>query len=212
MESKKERIISYYKNEVFSIIKENKNLMLFSIVLFLLSSISGFYMFKVFFNNNPDIFDSLIQGFVDMFGPLKEMTSFELFLTIFYVNSRTSFLIMIFGVFVGLFPFMSLWLNGTVLGLLYGKFMAEGESPLVFLIGILPHGIIEIPTIAIAASQGFRIGKEIISPPQGKSRSESLRINLKKGIRLFAIILPLLLIAAFIEVYVSAQLFNVSKT
>ncbi len=107
---------------------------------------------------------------------------------------------------------MSLWLNGTVLGLLYGKFMAEGESPLVFLIGILPHGIIEIPTIAIAASQGFRIGKEIISPPQGKSRSESLRINLKKGIRLFAIILPLLLIAAFIEVYVSAQLFNVSKT
>ncbi|HOT84703.1 MAG TPA: stage II sporulation protein M [Methanofastidiosum sp.] len=212
MESKKERIISYYKNEVFSIIKENKNLMLFSIVLFLLSSISGFYMFKVFFNNNPEIFDSLIQGFVDMFGPLKEMTSFELFLTIFYVNSRTSFLIMIFGVFVGLFPFMSLWLNGTVLGLLYGKFMAEGESPLVFLIGILPHGIIEIPTIAIAASQGFRIGKEIISPPQGKSRSESLRINLKKGIRLFAIILPLLLIAAFIEVYVSAQLFNVSKT
>ncbi|HNV93914.1 MAG: hypothetical protein APG08_01107 [Candidatus Methanofastidiosum methylothiophilum] len=212
MESKKERIILYYKNEVFSIIKENKNLMLFSIVLFLLSSISGFYMFKVFFNNNPEIFDSLIQGFVDMFGPLKEMTSFELFLTIFYVNSRTSFLIMIFGVFVGLFPFMSLWLNGTVLGLLYGKFMAEGESPLVFLIGILPHGIIEIPTIAIAASQGFRIGKEIISPPQGKSRSESLRINLKKGIRLFAIILPLLLIAAFIEVYVSAQLFNVSKT
>lgn len=211
MESKKERIISYYKNEVFSIIKENKNLMLFSIVLFLLSSISGFYMFKVFFNNNPEIFDSLIQGFVDMFGPLKEMTSFELFLTIFYVNSRTSFLIMIFGVFVGLFPFMSLWLNGTVLGLLYGKFMAEGESPLVFLIGILPHGIIEIPTIAIAASQGFRIGKEIISPPQGKSRSESLRINLKKGIRLFAIILPLLLIAAFIEVYVSAQLFNVSR-
>ena len=212
MESKKERIILYYKNEVFSIIKENKNLILFSIVLFLLSSISGFYMFKVFFNNNPEIFDSLIQGFVDMFGPLKEMTSFELFLTIFYVNSRTSFLIMIFGVFVGLFPFMSLWLNGTVLGLLYGKFMAEGESPLVFLIGILPHGIIEIPTIAIAASQGFRIGKEIISPPQGKSRSESLRINLKKGIRLFAIILPLLLIAAFIEVYVSAQLFNVSKT
>ena len=212
MESKKERIILYYKNEVFSIIKENKNLMLFSIVLFLLSSISGFYMFKVFFNNNPEIFDSLIQGFVDMFGPLKKMTSFELFLTIFYVNSRTSFLIMIFGVFVGLFPFMSLWLNGTVLGLLYGKFMAEGESPLVFLIGILPHGIIEIPTIAIAASQGFRIGKEIISPPQGKSRSESLRINLKKGIRLFAIILPLLLIAAFIEVYVSAQLFNVSKT
>ncbi|HOM96649.1 MAG: stage II sporulation protein M [Candidatus Methanofastidiosa archaeon] len=211
MESKKERIASYYKNEVFSTIKENKNLILFSIVLFLLSSISGFYIFKVFFSSNPEVFDSIIQGFADMLGPLKERTSFELFLTIFYVNSRTSFLIMILGIFIGLFPFLSLWLNGTILGLLYGKFMVEGESPIVFLIGILPHGIIEVPAIAIAASQGFRIGKEVIFPPQGKSRSESLRINLKKGIKLFAIILPLLLIAAFIEVYVSAQLFNVSR-
>ena len=208
MENTKEKINSFYKNEVFSTIRDNKNLMLLSIGLFLLGSISGFYIFKVLLNNNPEVIDTFLKEFQDMFGPLKEMTSLELFYTIFFVNTRTSFLIMMLGVFLGLFPFISLWGNGTVLGLIYGKFMAEGGDPIVFLMGILPHGVVEIPAILIAASQGFRIGKEIISPPNGKSRSESLRVNIRKGLKLFAIIIPLLLIAAFIEVYISAYLFK----
>ena len=208
MESRKEKITSFYKNEVFTTIKENKNLMLLSLGLFLLGSISGFYTFKVLLNNNPQVIDSFLKEFQDMFGPLQEITSLELFVTIFYINTRTSFLIMMLGVFVGFFPFLSLWGNGTVVGLLYGKFIAEGGNSLVFLMGILPHGVIEIPAILIAASQGFRLGKEIISPPPGKSRSESLRVNIRKGLKLFALIIPLLLIAALIEVYLSAYLFN----
>ena len=208
MESTKEKITSFYKNEVFSTLKENKNLMLMSLGLFLLGFISGLYIFKVLLNNNPEIINSFLKEFQDMFGPLKEMTSLELFYTIFFVNTRTSFLIMILGVFVGFFPFMSLWGNGTVLGLLYGKFIAEGGNSLVFLMGILPHGVIEIPAIVIAASQGFRLGKEVISPPSGKSRSEALRYNIRKGLKLFAIIIPLLLIAALIEVYFSTYLFK----
>jgi len=210
MESRKEKITSFYKNEVFTTIKENKNLMLISLGLFLLGSISGFYIFKVLLNNNPQVIDSFLKEFQDMFGPLKEITSLELFVTIFYINTRTSFLIMMLGVFVGFFPFLSLWGNGTVVGLLYGKFIAEGGNSLVFLMGILPHGVIEIPAILIAASQGFRLGKEIISPPPGKSRSESLRVNIRKGLKLFALIIPLLLIAALIEVYISAYLFKVN--
>ncbi|NPV49720.1 MAG: stage II sporulation protein M [Candidatus Methanofastidiosum sp.] len=208
MEGTKEKITSFYKNEVFQTIRKNNNLMLLSLGLFLLGSISGFYIFKVLLNNNPQVIDTFLKEFQDMFGPLKEMTSFELFYTIFFVNTRTSFLIMMLGVFIGFFPFMSLWGNGTVLGLLYGKFIAEGGTPLVFLMGILPHGIIEIPAILIAASQGFRLGKEIISPPLGKSRSESLRDNIRNGLKLFAIIVPMLIIAALIEVYISAYLFN----
>ncbi|KYC52238.1 MAG: hypothetical protein AMQ22_00915 [Candidatus Methanofastidiosum methylothiophilum] len=208
MESTKEKITSFYKNEVFSTIRDNKNLMLISLGLFLLGSISGFYIFKILLNNNPEVIDTFLKEFQDMFGPLKEMTSLELFYTIFFVNTRTSFLIMMLGVFLGLFPFMSLWGNGTVLGLIYGKFIAEGGNPIVFLMGILPHGVIEIPAILIAASQGFRIGKEIISPPFGKSRSESLRVNIRMGLKLFALIIPLLLVAAFIEVYISAYLFK----
>jgi len=210
MESRKEKITSFYKNEVFTTIKENKNLMLISLGLFILGSISGFYIFKVLLNNNPEIIDSFLKEFQGMFGPLKEMTSLELFLNIFYINTRTSFLIMMLGVFVGFFPFVSLWGNGAVVGIIYGKFIAEGGNSLVFLMGILPHGVIEIPAIVIAASQGFRLAKEIIFPPIGKSRSEALRHNIEKGLKLFALIIPLLLIAAAIEVYLSAYLFKVN--
>ncbi|KYC46142.1 MAG: hypothetical protein APG12_00085 [Candidatus Methanofastidiosum methylothiophilum] len=208
MEGTKEKITSFYKNEVFQTIKENNILILVSLGLFLLGAFSGVYIFKVLLNNNPEVIDAFLKEFQDMFGPLKEMSKIELFFTIFFVNTRTSFLIMMLGVFFGFFPFISLWGNGTVLGILYGKFIAEGGNNLVFSMGILPHGIIEIPAILIAASQGFRLGKDIILPPQGKSRSEALKINIKKGLKLFALIIPLLLIAALIEVYISAHLFN----
>jgi len=55
MEGTKEKITSFYKNEVFQTIRKNNNLMLLSLGLFILGSISGFYIFKVLLNNNPQV-------------------------------------------------------------------------------------------------------------------------------------------------------------
>lgn len=208
MEKTKEKIVTFYQNEVFPTLRENSFLIFFSLGLFLFSSVSGIYIFRILLDNNPEVINSFLKQFEEIFGPMKELSSFELLLTIFYVNTRTSFLIMMLGAILGLFPFISLWANGTVLGILYGKYMAEGGSTMVFLMGILPHGIIEIPAILIAASQGFRLAKDVLSPPDGLTRSEIARINITKGIKLFALILPLLLIAAIIEVYISTYLFS----
>ncbi|NMC77407.1 MAG: stage II sporulation protein M [Candidatus Methanofastidiosa archaeon] len=208
MEETKGKIITFYNNEVFPTIIENKIFIFLSLGLFLLGSISGVYIFKIFLNNNPEVINSFLNQFQEMIGPIQDLTPFELFLTIFYINTRTSFLIMMLGVILGIFPFLSLWANGTILGILYGKYMAEGGTSLIFLMGILPHGILEIPAIVIAASQGFRLAKEVISPPVGLTRSQTARINISRGIKLFAVILPLLLIAAIIEVYISSYLFS----
>ena len=208
MEETKGNLTTFYRNQVFKTIKENKFLIFFSIGLFLFSSISGVFIFQVLLDNNPEIIDSFVDQFKEMFGPISELSPFQLFLTIFYVNTRTSFLIMMLGALLGIFPFLSLWLNGTILGILFGKYIAEGGNYLGFMMGILPHGIIEIPAIIIAASQGFRLGKEVVSPPTGLNRSEAIKLNITKGIKLFVLILPLLLIAAVIEVYISTYLFS----
>jgi len=208
MEETKGNLTTFYHNQVFKTIKENKFLIFFSIGLFLFSSISGVFIFQVLLDNNPEIIDSFVDQFKEMFGPISELSPFQLFLTIFYVNTRTSFLIMMLGALLGIFPFISLWLNGTILGILFGKYIAEGGNYLGFMMGILPHGIIEIPAIIIAASQGFRLGKEVVSPPTGLNRSEAIKLNITKGIKLFVLILPLLLIAAVIEVYISTYLFS----
>lgn len=208
MEETKGNLTTFYRNQVFKTIKENKFLIFFSIGLFIFSSISGVFIFQVLLDNNPEIIDSFVDQFKEMFGPISELSPFQLFLTIFYVNTRTSFLIMMLGALLGIFPFISLWLNGTILGILFGKYIAEGGNYLGFMMGILPHGIIEIPAIIIAASQGFRLGKEVVSPPTGLNRSEAIKLNITKGIKLFVLILPLLLIAAVIEVYISTYLFS----
>lgn len=208
MEETKGNLTTFYRNQVFKTIKENKFLIFFSIGLFLFSSISGVFIFQVLLDNNPEIIDSFVDQFKEMFGPISELSPFQLFLTIFYVNTRTSFLIMMLGALLGIFPFISLWLNGTIIGILFGKYIAEGGNYLGFMMGILPHGIIEIPAIIIAASQGFRLGKEVVSPPTGLNRSEAIKLNITKGIKLFVLILPLLLIAAVIEVYISTYLFS----
>ncbi|HOG74560.1 MAG TPA: stage II sporulation protein M [Methanofastidiosum sp.] len=208
MEETKGNLTTFYRNQVFKTIKENKFLIFFSIGLFIFSSISGVFIFQVLLDNNPEIIDSFVDQFKEMFGPISELSPFQLFLTIFYVNTRTSFLIMMLGALLGIFPFISLWLNGTILGILFGKYIAEGGNYLGFMMGILPHGIIEIPAIIIAASQGFRLGKEVVSPPIGLNRSEAIKLNITKGIKLFVLILPLLLIAAVIEVYISTYLFS----
>ena len=208
MEETKGNLTTFYRNQVFKTIKENKFLIIFSIGLFIFSSISGVFIFQVLLDNNPEIIDSFVDQFKEMFGPISELSPFQLFLTIFYVNTRTSFLIMMLGALLGIFPFISLWLNGTILGILFGKYIAEGGNYLGFMMGILPHGIIEIPAIIIAASQGFRLGKEVVSPPTGLNRSEAIKLNITKGIKLFVLILPLLLIAAVIEVYISTYLFS----
>jgi len=208
MEETKGNLTTFYRNQVFKTIKENKFLIFFSIGLFIFSSISGVFIFQVLLDNNPEIIDSFVDQFKEMFGPISELYPFQLFLTIFYVNTRTSFLIMMLGALLGIFPFISLWLNGTILGILFGKYIAEGGNYLGFMMGILPHGIIEIPAIIIAASQGFRLGKEVVSPPTGLNRSEAIKLNITKGIKLFVLILPLLLIAAVIEVYISTYLFS----
>lgn len=208
MEETKGNLTTFYHNQVFKTIKENKFLIFFSIGLFIFSSISGVFIFQVLLDNNPEIIDSFVDQFKEMFGPISELSPFQLFLTIFYVNTRTSFLIMMLGALLGIFPFISLWLNGTILGILFGKYIAEGGNYLGFMMGILPHGIIEIPAIIIAASQGFRLGKEVVSPPTGLNRSEAIKLNITKGIKLFVLILPLLLIAAVIEVYISTYLFS----
>ncbi len=210
MENRKGKITSFYKNEVFPTIIENKNLIWISLALFSFGIVIGFFIFDSFLAQNLELLDTFFEELFEGVAPIEELSPIELTFTIFFINIRTSFFIIVLGAIFGVFPFLSLLANGMLVGLLYGRLLFEGGSTLVFLMGIVPHGIIEIPAIMIAASQGFSIGKEFIFPPQGKTRPESLRHNIVKGLKLFALLIPLLIVAAFVEVYVSAQLLGLN--
>lgn len=93
--------------------------------------------------------------------------------------------------------------------LLVGFFAGEaaflGLSPLVFLlVFILPHGVFELPAIVLVMAFGLRMGVSIMSPPPGFSISESLLLSLADLLKVFfLVVIPLLLLAAVAEVYIT---------
>ncbi|MCK5085688.1 stage II sporulation protein M, partial [Candidatus Parcubacteria bacterium] len=74
-----------------------------------------------------------------------------------------------------------------------------------FFLGILPHGIIEIPVLIVSSAIGIRIGKVAIW--RLFSKKESLLKEFLKALKFFILVLfPLIFIAALIEAFLTALL------
>jgi len=79
---------------------------------------------------------------------------------------------------------------------LIGCFAQKKKGGLIILVGIIPHGIFEIPALLLSAAVGLRIERETL-----KNKEErNLDGELNKGLMVFLVlILELLLIAAAVE-------------
>ena len=80
-----------------------------------------------------------------------------------------------------------------------------GYSPALFFAAfVLPHGVFELPAATIATALAVRLGATFMSPPQGKTVGEGWLWALADFIKVFiALVLPLLALAAAIEVHVT---------
>jgi len=145
------------------------------------------------------IFPIFLGDFIEQF--VKQVVSeteglgfFQLFIFIFENNLKTSFIGMIFGVIFGIVPVIFALFNGYVLGYVMGK--ASGSLGAGVFLKILPHGVFEIPALILSLSAGLRIGFSYFYKKKKRGFMETVSNSLK--LFLF-VILPLLLIAAFIE-------------
>ncbi len=86
--------------------------------------------------------------------------------------------------------------------------MPLGISPWLFLTAfILPHGILELPAALLATAQAMRMGDVILEPPDDGGGMIGIVRELGRFVKLFvALVLPLLLIAAWIEVNITPHL------
>jgi uncharacterized membrane protein SpoIIM required for sporulation len=80
-----------------------------------------------------------------------------------------------------------------------------GYSPLLFLVAfVLPHGILEVPAAAIATGLAVRLGASVVAPPPNASVGSAWLWALADLLKVFvALVLPLLALAAVLEVYVT---------
>ncbi len=80
-----------------------------------------------------------------------------------------------------------------------------GYSPALFFAAfVLPHGLLELPAATIATALAVRLGAAFMSPPRGMTVSDGWLWALADFVKVFiALLLPLLVLAAAVEVRVT---------
>jgi stage II sporulation protein M len=121
-----------------------------------------------------------------------------LFFNILVQNVMATIFVLISGVVVGIIPALAIGSNGFGLGVLYRQ-AAEVSGYWKAALKVLPFGVFEIPALLIAASYGLWLGVMVVRRMRGKE-SPLLRVQIEHAFRrYFAIVFPLLVVAAAIE-------------
>lgn len=169
-------------------------------VLFLLASIILPYIF-VSEEVVREVIESFMEGAQHIFNEDYTINVFALF----YNNLRASLIMLFIGWIPGLFlPIFTLGLNGAIIGVALKLMKISGVSPWkMSLVGLLPHGIFEIPGLLISFLLGIFICSNI-SRRIFRRDSYKLRDVFKFTIKEFVIkVIPLLVVAALVETYIT---------
>jgi len=126
-----------------------------------------------------------------------KMSALERIALIYLHNLRATILSLFGGILLGLFPLFALLGLGTDIGaILY--LSASYKMMSLFALGILPHGIFELPAVIIASAWGLKLGFGWIKKPK-EGRMAFLKSTIREGLYIFLLVSVLLLIAAIIE-------------
>jgi uncharacterized membrane protein SpoIIM required for sporulation len=95
--------------------------------------------------------------------------------------------------------------NGFSIGYLTKTYLLE-DDVITILAFTVPHGIFEIPAIIIAGAAGFKIPYEIIRYLAGKKEQILTKEDIKEYLTLALISIILIVIAAFVEAYITPKI------
>jgi stage II sporulation protein M len=98
--------------------------------------------------------------------------------------------------------------NIGLIGGVFGLLQVLGLSPWkVFLAGVMPHGVLEIPALMLASAAVLRIGVVLVTPQTGRSMGDVLIGAIADWCKVVAgVVLPLLILAAAIEAYLTPSI------
>ncbi len=135
----------------------------------------------------------------DPMAVYKKANEIDMFLAITINNIKVAFITFVFGIFFGIGTLLSLLRNGIMVGTFQYFFIDRGLFRESFLT-IWQHGSLEISAIVIAGAAGFTIGRGLIIPGS-YTRFQSLRITAKRGLKIMLGLIPVFIMAGFIEGY-----------
>jgi uncharacterized membrane protein SpoIIM required for sporulation len=207
------RTFTFWKFELPLLFKKYHRTLLFTFVIFLLFVLTG-----VFGSIKDESFirGVLSDGYVDAteeniakgdpFGVYKSDNPFTMFVTIAMNNSFVALMMVAGGICVGVVTLYMMWQNGLMLGCFQYMFFAKGLG-LKSVMVIWVHGTLEILALVIASAAGFIIAQGILFPGT-YSRKSSFKTGVKDALKIMIILVPIFIVAAFFESYVTHLMSN----
>ncbi|MBL7997550.1 MAG: stage II sporulation protein M [Candidatus Kapabacteria bacterium] len=202
------RFITFWTRELPLIVRSGHRELLVSLIFSLVFAGLG-----VLSTMKDDRFPRVILGdyYVNMteanikagnpFGVYKEEEGWEMFLRIAFNNVRVTLICFAVGVFFSLGTLYMLFRNAIMLGVFHAMFYQH--DLLLKSFGVVwIHGTIEISCIVIAGGAGLIMGNSLLFP-KTLSRSDSFRDGALRGMKIVIGLIPLILLAALLESFVT---------
>jgi uncharacterized membrane protein SpoIIM required for sporulation len=137
----------------------------------------------------------------DPFAVYKQQNEFLMFLYIGGNNIYVALVTFVSGVFASVGTVFALFRNGIMLGSFQYFFFSKNLGMASILV-IWIHGTLEISSIVIAGAAGLVLGNSILFP-KTFSRIESLKRGAKHGMKIAIGLVPIFIVAAFFESFVT---------
>jgi stage II sporulation protein M len=169
---------------------------LLTVLAFLASAVMGYFAASA----DPDLANIWMDE-LEMLKWIMELHPLLIMLVIFLKNLTACAMSVLLGLGFGLVPLLVLTTNGIMIGMV-SYLIIHNQGVLYLLAGIVPHGIIELPTILLGISIGFRLGYLLIFALLGEKvdLAGETRTAVHFLIKWFA---PLLFVAAAIETFIT---------
>ncbi|MHB1011434.1 MAG: stage II sporulation protein M [Desulfobacteria bacterium] len=160
-------------------------------VIFAVSFLAGTFV-------PPHVRRQMIEMFQTLAGDYRELSGGMLFFSILVQNVMATMFVVIFGVVAGIIPAFAVGSNAFGLGVLFRQASEVSGYPKAVL-KVLPYGVFEIPALLVASSYGLWLGVMAVRRWRGKEGTP-LKIHMEHAFRrYFAVVFPLLVVAAAIE-------------
>lgn len=204
-------IWEWWRINVWGTLKKLKWSILLSLLFTVAGSLIGSTQAEVF-SIPADVLDwgyleeGLVTG-IEEIGPIR-FFSIEGIGVIFLQNLRAIALASLLGVFsFGVLGIITLVLPFGIIGYFTAIASQTGLSPWTFLLGfVIPHGIVEVPAIILTGALIIHLGLTLVTPNENYSIGEAWIRTLGDWTRiLLLVVIPLLLVAAYLEVYITPR-------
>lgn len=206
--SSKKVFVDFWKRELPTIAYDSRPEIITAFMVFFLSVVIG----VVSSVHNPEFCKTILgNDYVNMtieniesgdpMAVYKKMNEVDMFLGITLNNLLVSVKTFLLGILWAAGSLIILLYNGIMVGTFQYFFIEKGLFYESFLT-IWLHGTLEISAIVIAGASGIVLGKGIIAPGSF-SRLQAFQIAAKRGAKLFLGIVPIIVMAATIESFLT---------